>query len=132
MRSLQQRQFRVLQERTDGRLQENTRGDVVAVKHADQLTFGEFHGVVEVPGFSMRVIVTRDVTHARICGKHRKLASFTIIEQVDFNLVARVIDTLRSQHGIAHHFEAFVITGDVNIHRRPGRSIIRQRHNSPF
>ncbi|MNP62137.1 hypothetical protein D3C76_1573890 [compost metagenome] len=109
MRGLHQRQFRIDQEGPDRRLQENTRRYVVAVKDADQLAFGELHGVVEVAGFGVGVIVTRDVPYPDVGGKHRKLAAFTVIQQIDLELVCRVIETLRRQYGIAHHLQAFVV-----------------------
>ncbi len=129
MRGLHQRQFRILQEGPHRRLQEDTCRHVVAVKDADQLAFGKLHGVVEVTRFGVGVVVTRDVPYPDVGSKHRELVALTVIEQVNLELVCRVVQALRGQHGIAHHVQTFVVGRDIDIHRRPQRHILGQRHN---
>ena len=132
MRCLHQRQFRIFQETTHRRLQEDACRNVVAVEHGNQLTLRQLHGVVEVTGFGVIVVVTRDVPDANVCGKNSKLAAFAVIQQVDIHLIARIINALRRQHRITHHIQWFVIGRNIDIHRRPLGHIIRQRHNFAF
>ncbi|VTT25205.1 Uncharacterised protein [Klebsiella pneumoniae] len=129
MRGLQQRQLLILQEGTNGGLQEGAGGDVVAVKYADQLTLGDFHRVVEVTGFGVAVVITGDIADANVCGEAGEFAALAIVQQVDLDLVARVVDALRGQNGVAHHVEAFVVARYVDIDGRPQADIVRQRLN---
>ena len=85
--------------------------------------------MVEVTGLRVVVFGAGDVAHAHVGGKYRKLAARTVIKNIDFHLVARIVDALRGEHGIAHHVQRFVIGRNINIDRRPRRHIIRQRHN---
>ncbi len=127
VRRLQQRQLRIGQEWADGGLQKGARGDVVAVKYADQLAFGDLHGVVQVARFGVAVVVARNIADADVGGENRKLRPLAVIQQIDLQLVARVVDTLRRQHRIAHHVEAFVIGRHVDIDGWPQGDVIRQR-----
>lgn len=132
VRRLQQSQFRVLKEAPDGGLEENTGGNVVAVKNANQLPFGEFQRVVKVARFRVGVVRSGDIAHASIGGKNRKLPPLTVVQQIDVELIFRVINALRGEHRIAHHVQAFVIGRNINIYRRPQGNIVRQRNNAPL
>ncbi|MNZ66076.1 hypothetical protein D3C78_842870 [compost metagenome] len=129
VRRLHQCQPGIFQEPAHGGLQENTRGDVVTVKHRDQLTLRQLHRMVQVAGFGMGVVVTGDITHANVCREDRKLTALPVIKQVDLHFVARVVDTLRGQHRITHHVQRFVIGWDVDVNRWPFRHIVGQRNN---
>jgi hypothetical protein len=85
--------------------------------------------VVEVTRFGVFVIVTGDIANPNVGGEDRKLAAFTVIQQIDFHFIFWIINTLRSQDGIAHHLQRFVIAGNIDIDRRPLAHIIRQRNN---
>ncbi|SQC07903.1 Uncharacterised protein [Klebsiella pneumoniae] len=60
VRRLHQSQHRVFQETADGGLQEDARGDVVAVENADKLPLSQGQRMVKVPALacllSLRVI----------------------------------------------------------------------------
>ncbi|MNN94509.1 hypothetical protein D3C81_2131490 [compost metagenome] len=67
----------------------------------------------------MGIVIARDVSHADICRKDGKLATLAVIEQVDLHFVARVVNTLRGKDRIAHYIQRFVISGDIDVDRRP-------------
>ena len=127
VRGLHQRQHRVFEEAANRRLQEHAGRHVVTVEDANQLSLSQGHRVVQVTRFGVFIIITGDIADADIGGEHRKFATFPVVQQIDFHFIRRVIDTLRSQHGIAHDFQRFVIAGNINIDRRPRAHIIGQR-----
>ncbi|CAH0217174.1 hypothetical protein SRABI106_01881 [Rahnella aquatilis] len=132
MRCLDQRQTRVFQEAADRRLQERAGGHVVTVEYANQLAFGEFHCMVQVAGFGMGVVVTGDISHAGVSGEHRKFVPFTVIQNINFDFIFRIIDALRRQHGVTYYVETFVIRRNIHIDGWPQRGVIRQRFDGAF
>ena len=130
MRRLHQSQHRIFQETADGGLQEDARGDVVAVENADKLPVGQGQRMVKVPRFGVLVVVTGDIAHADVGGEHGKLTAFAIIQKIDLHFIFWIINALCRQDGIAHHLQRFVIARNIDIDRRPLAHIIRQWNNA--
>ena len=103
VRRLHQSQHRIFQETADGGLQEDARGDVVAVENADKLPVGQGQRMVKVPRFGVLVVVTGDIAHADVGGEHGKLTAFAIIQKIDLHFIFWIINALCRQDGIAHH-----------------------------
>lgn len=132
MRRLHQSQHRVFQETADGGLQEDARGDVVAVENADKLPLSQGQRMVKVPRFGVLVVIAGDIAHADVGGEDGKLAALTVIQKIDFHFIFWIINALCRQDGIAHHLQRFVIARNIDIDRRPLTHIIRQRNNARF
>ena len=130
MRRLHQSQHRVFQETADGGLQEDARGDVVAVENADKLPLSQGQRMVKVPRFGVLVVIAGDIAHPNVGGEDGKLAALTVIQKIDFHFIFWIINALCRQDGIAHHLQRFVIARNIDIDRRPLTHIIRQRNNA--
>ncbi len=132
VRGLQHGQPRIGAETAHGALQETGGGNVVAVEHADQLAVGEPHGVVQVAGLGVVVLLPGDVAHPGPGGEGGERLAATVVEQIDVHLVRRVLQLLGGQHRIHHHRQFLVVGGDVNVHGGPVRQVLRHRHDGPL
>ena len=130
VRRLHQSQHRIFQKTADGGLQEDARGDVVAVENADKLPLSQGQRMVKVPRFGVLVVIAGDIAHPNVGGEDGKLAALTVIQKIDFHFIFWIINTLCREDGVAHHLQRFVIARNIDIDRRPLTHIIRQRNNA--
>ena len=132
VRRLQHAELAVAQEPADGHLQEGPRRDVVAVEDGDQLALGDRQRVVDVAGLGVLVARPDQVAAACRLGEALEFRPAAVVQDVDLELVGRVIHRHRRQHGRLHHVEAFVVGRDVDVDRGPFLDVGRQRRGLPL
>src|SRR5690606_1245698 len=125
-RRLEQREPLVLEKESDRGLQEGARRDVVAVEDADQLAFRELQGVVQIAGLRVLVVSPRDVAHTDRGRERTELRAAPVVEEVDFELVARIVEIGCREHRVAHDVEAFVVCRDIDVDGRPKAYVLGQ------
>jgi hypothetical protein len=108
-------------------LQEGAGGHVVAVEDADELTLGLRHGIVQVAGLGVQVVVAGDVADAAFGGELAEFLAPAVIEQVDADLLGRPVHRDGAQHGGAHDRHRLVVGRDIHVDGRPQRDVVRHR-----
>ena len=129
VRRLDQSQVVVDEETACRHLQKAASRDMITVEDADQLTLGQRHGVVEIAGLGVMIVFPGDVAHPGGSGERGKRIPPTVVQQIDPQLVTRVIQVLRRQHRVLDDLQALVVGRDIDIHARPCRRIRRQWHH---
>ena len=126
MRRLDDGQLPVAQEPADRHLQESAGRHMIRVEDGDQFAVGMLQRVVEVASLGVGVVVARDVAAAGLLGELAELLAAAVVEQPHPQLVARIVDAHRPEHGDPHQGQRFVVRRNVEVDRRPQRRVFRQ------
>ncbi len=132
VRGLHHRQLGVFEKAAHGGLQKTGGGNVIAIEHADQFAVGLTEGVVQIAGLGVLIVGAGDVAHPGALGERLEAFPPAVVQHVDAYLVGRVIQVLGRQNRIGDHLQAFVIGGNIDVHRGPQGGVVRQRHQLAF
>ncbi len=103
VRRLQHRQQLVAQEPAKPNLQERAGRDVIAVEDRQVFAFGDLHRFVDVAGLRVTVVRADRPVDAHLFAERLELRAAAVVENVDGQLVERIVERERGIDGRLDH-----------------------------
>ena len=92
-------------------------GDVVGVKNNNELAVGHLQCVVDVPGFSVQIVLAGDVVHSHVFTQDSHVWSIAVVKHVD---LAGIIKRQIRLNTSAQQMDVFIIGGQKHVDSAPG------------